>query len=462
VRDVWRRKKEVIVSGLTMTRWCLIFLLLGLLPSCLEAEKADPEARYPLNELQGDFDQLDNLITGGHPQYFTDRQALQGALRAQRALLVDGMTTIEFFRVVAPVAAMVKCGHTRISLPPALWDSLSRRDGFLPLEIKVIDGGLFVQRNLAGGGDVPPGAVVLAIDGRPAQGIIRLMKAGLPADGDNDTYKLYAMNHQFAKLYHRLVDDAEAFTVTIRETADGAERQVVLPALNWRRIAELTTDRLGGGSTQPRLACEFAGGGSYAVLRVADFGYYGDPEVFRRPVDAFFTKVKQDGIGAVILDLRGNDGGDPYCSSFLANHLMDRPLVYFAPGTRHYDDLVRPLPVPANVFTGALYVLIDGWCFSSTGHLCALLKHHGVGVFIGEETGGSYACNDASSSHVLNHTGIELNLPNETFRVAVDGLTKGRGILPDIPVQPTISDLIDGRDVVMEQAEALIQRQHPD
>ena len=36
--------------------------------------------------------------------------------------------------------------------------------------------------------------------------------------------------------------------------------------------------------------------------------------------------------------------------------------------------------------------------------------------------------------------------------MAVDGYPKDRGIIPDFPVQPTIEDLLAGRDPVMERA----------
>jgi C-terminal processing protease CtpA/Prc len=164
-------------------------------------------------------------------------------------------------------------------------------------------------------------------------------------------------------------------------------------------------------------------------------------------------------IKALIVDVRGNDGGDPYCSSFVVSHVIDEPVRYFAAGTPYYDDLVRPIPVPAQVFTGELVVLTDGWCFSSTGHMLSLLHCHRRGLIVGEESGGSTACNDASKEHVLKHTGLRLNLPRGTFATSAQCLPYGRGIPPDIEVQPTIHDLIAGRDAVMEKAISLIASQ---
>ena len=78
---------------------------------------------------------------------------------------------------------------------------------------------------------------------------------------------------------------------------------------------------------------------------------------------------------------------------------------------------------------------------------------------MGEESGGSTACNDASKMHELKYTGIRLNLPRATFATSARCLPLGRGIRPDIEVKPTIQDLVAGRDVVMEKVISLVRSQ---
>jgi hypothetical protein len=43
-----------------------------------------------------------------------------------------------------------------------------------------------------------------------------------------------------------------------------------------------------------------------------------------------------------------------------------------------------------------------------------------------------------------------------TFTVAVKGLSRETGIMPDYPVEPTIDDLLAGRDAVKDFAMKLI------
>jgi hypothetical protein len=52
-------------------------------------------------------------------------------------------------------------------------------------------------------------------------------------------------------------------------------------------------------------------------------------------------------------------------------------------------DLKKTQPVPDYPFSGDPFARIDGGTYSTTGHFVSLLKGHGVGIFIGEESGGS-------------------------------------------------------------------------
>jgi C-terminal processing protease CtpA/Prc len=283
------------------------------------------------------------------------------------------------------------------------------------------------------------------------------MRASVHADGLNITYKDFSANLVFARLFFLLYGGAPRFEMEIMEPGASTPAKRVVTGMTPNPAALVDKERYHPGTGCDRLCMTFSEDDSYAILTVKDFGYYGDVDAFRGPVGDFFARLKSDGIDALIIDVRGNDGGDPYCSSFVTSHVIAEAVRYFAAGTRFYGDLVRPIPVPRHVFTGELFVLTDGWCFSSTSHMLSLLRCYGRGVFVGEESGGSSVCNDASKEHELKHTGLRLNLPRRTFATSARCLPKGRGIPPDIEVQPTIHDLIAGRDIVLETAISLIE-----
>ena len=178
---------------------------------------------------------------------------------------------------------------------------------------------------------------------------------------------------------------------------------------------------------------------------------------FQSFVKDFFAEAHARGVARLILDLRDNNGGDHSCAATLFAHLIERPAPYFAPDSPYYPDLRQPQNPAPDRFSGRLFVMINGGGFSSTGYLCALLKYHRRGIFIGEETGGSYACTDASETTTLEHSKIRFRHSTLVFKAAVSGMTPGRGTLPDHTVVASIDDAVQERDPSMARAIELVQ-----
>jgi hypothetical protein len=107
-------------------------------------------------------------------------------------------------------------------------------------------------------------------------------------------------------------------------------------------------------------------------------------------------------------------------------------------------------------FEGKQYYLIDGICFSSTGHFTSLLKYYELGTFVGEEAGATFTCNDASHDMVLKNTRYRIQSARHTFATAVFGFPLDQGIMPDHYVRQTIEEVIIGHDAVMDYTLNLI------
>jgi C-terminal processing protease CtpA/Prc len=196
---------------------------------------------------------------------------------------------------------------------------------------------------------------------------------------------------------------------------------------------------------------------STAIMTIPDFAYYDAREKFYGFVDGSFAEIKNKGIRNLIIDLRRNNGGDPFCSVRLFAHIAHEPVPYFSKPYGRYALLAKPVPLRENRFKGKLYVLIDGGGASTTGHLLGLLKYHKIGTLVGEETGATYVCHDAHNSFQLKNTRFQVSVATGTFASAVQNLPKDRGILPDIPVSSTPQDMAAGKDTILEYALSLIQ-----
>lgn len=403
---------------------------------------------YPLDELQSDFQQFQEYIEMNHPMLFTDKEELAELFHTQYQKLEDDMGELEFYRNLMPITAKMNCVHTNLSLSKKLKNLINNHGKVLPLNIKVIDKKAYVYDSFHSC-DIPKGSRLLSINGRPIEEIINVFFNNISADGLNETKKYLEMNYFFSDLYYMIIENPDEFTVTYLSADDGKTYSINIYAAKKVQSANESGMINGQEETGSLFYQEFQE--DYAVLTIKSFDFYDDKnrDRFYEFLDDFFDKLDKRKISNLILDLRDNGGGDPYCSSYLFSYLIDEEKPYFNKNVTGYIDLTDPIKPKEKNFTGDLYTLINGFCVSSTGHLCALLKYHEIGSFYGEESGGSYICSANTKDVVLSHTNIILYCATVQAEVAVSGLTQGRGIIPEHIIMPTIQDYLDNKDVVM-------------
>lgn len=148
--------------------------------------------------------------------------------------------------------------------------------------------------------------------------------------------------------------------------------------------------------------------------------------------------------------MRGNGGCDPYASIHLLSYLIDKEYQYFSKTYPGYYTLGKLISPQKKIFKENLYFIIDGGCFSTTGHFLSLVKYHKIVTLIGSPSGGTYSWNDNSKDYTLSNTNFRFHLPTSSFYTAVEDFKKGIGIQPDIFCQSKPEDLKTKEDSVLE------------
>jgi hypothetical protein len=439
---------------------CFLLLAIGDVQSCAPQTAAENESivtykTYPLSHLQEDFKQLQQIIEAEHPKFYTDIEKLQSLIKDQYALLEDGMEEHEFYRVIAPIVAALHCGHTVLKLSDGLRQAMDEKGRFLPLIVKVIQNRVYVFKSLNSPA-VPEGAEILSINGRAIGDIIAVFLNNIPSDGENTSRKYFMMNKWFHAYYIIFIENPKTYKVTYMPMNGGNRQEAMLTPL----VGEQYKNKMGEIITEPDNE-DYNGflEKDYAVLNINSFSFYDTyrTKKFWEFLDAFFADIRENSVEHLILDLRDNGGGNPDNAAYLFRHLISKACAYYAKNAfPRWEYLKDPLEPFKNNFTGRLYVLINGGCFSSTGHLCSLLKHHDIGVFIGQETGGSFAAGSMYNNVLLFNTQIKCHYSRVVSETAVSGLKEGRGIMPDYVISPTREDYLTGRDPEMEFALGLI------
>ena len=184
---------------------------------------------------------------------------------------------------------------------------------------------------------------------------------------------------------------------------------------------------------------------------ISSFNYI-DNEQFCSFVDRSFEEIYNNSTSSLIIDIRGNFGGCLFCAAHLLSYLADESFIYFEKPYGKYAELAEPVSIQEKRFTGNLFILIDGGCFSTSGQFCSLLKFHNIGRLIGSETGGAHICNASEKIIELKNTRLRVEVARGSFETAVKGMTETHGVRPDDLIEHTVDAFQSGVDPVMDHA----------
>jgi hypothetical protein len=143
-------------------------------------EKLEPE------KLLADFRIARKALEEGHSGIYryTPKQELDRLFNQAERSLVKPLSILEFYRVLAPVVAAIKCGHTGVYLPKDYMKTYTAKNGILPLQVRVLADKVYVRRDLSGATTSLAGKEIRSINKVPASKIVEKMLAATSGDGD--------------------------------------------------------------------------------------------------------------------------------------------------------------------------------------------------------------------------------------------------------------------------------------
>src|SRR5947208_425200 len=92
------------------------------------------------------------------------------------------MTGAEFYRLIAPVNAEIRCGHTAVRLPATKSAEINEQPDLIPLKLKVIGSGIFVRQDLSA--NELTGAQVESVNGVSSGEMLRRLGNFIPRDAN--------------------------------------------------------------------------------------------------------------------------------------------------------------------------------------------------------------------------------------------------------------------------------------
>jgi carboxyl-terminal processing protease len=186
-----------------------------------------------------------------------------------------------------------------------------------------------------------------------------------------------------------------------------------------------------------------------AYVKLRTFSIGGVNEIF----DAIAALRADHTLTGLVLDLRGNHGGDPdavdrLLGAFVHNKVTANQCPVKGDCVEYRtDDSITLLNLPYTVLT-------DSVCASACEHFSSASKDLNLASLVGTRTAGEVS--GSASPYTLSNYSV-LNLP-PGHHLGPDGETiDGIGVAPDYYVPTTAKDLSTGRDPALDKALALLK-----
>lgn len=345
-------------------------------------------------------------------------------------------STKEYYRVLQSFYALLQDGHSNVYSP----DEIEGRFGRIALRTRLVDGHILVTGSLSPTADMQglhPGDEILTINGLPAiawaeRNVMPYVSSSSEQDRKTRTFDYQLFWAPFGTPFILGTENS----VGKRETHTFLARHIII---NGRQF-----------EFRP-----LPGNVAYVALN----SFEGDTAA--KEWDRNWPEIQK--AKSLILDLRENGGGD----DSIGFHILSTLLSKDSPGElsrstrwiatyRAWGRAETPLRFPVDIihadparhFTGPVAMLISPRTFSAGEDMVVAFAQARRGVLVGEATGGS------------SGQPLMFKLPGGGMaRICTkhDSFADGRefvgvGVIPDVPVHLTRSDIAEGRDRVLESA----------
>ena len=427
----------------------------------------------------------------------------------------------EFYKIISALTDFEGSNHNSTNFPHSIHNYLDL-DSYFPFHSRSLDNKMIINNQHS---IIPLGSEIIRINGLSVNEIQQKLSKYFTADGYNQTAKnKLTIEHGFGWIYPFEFGKTETFKIEYIKPNTNKVETTILKSITstennklYYNRHSLKFDSIIDFNVQDKYSFHKLNNKSALLnFRIFDMASNKeDPnfEVFSNFLDQVFSQLKEEKIGNLIVDIRGNPGGnDPTyekvftyltdqnfrenneayiifkqlpmrkyynwsttdksnqkralkdINTYLQNTFNNQQEKKYYQNQKYYQDQkFNPMYYPdKNKFNGKLFLLIDENVGSAASHFASLVRSYSDAIIVGMETSGGYYRHNGHYpiEYVLPHS--KINTRFSIVSVLQDAVYKesqpnGRGIIPDHKVSQTIDDFLKNEDTQMKYVLDLIE-----
>ena len=414
--------------------------------------------QFSNNEIISDIDYLVSDIENIHPNPYhsVSKVGLTERIQIIKDQIPDSLSQVEVWIRLNEILASLKEGHTYFR-PPDLGDFLK-----FPFTIQIDH---TTKQFIISGSTIDSlrkytGIRIISINGILTDSLLNIFMKN--TGGENESYRIFMNEIHFDYSIYSVFRAPDYFDVCLQI----GEKEVNHRFMSYNIISS---------KPEPDYTFRII----HDNTGLIDMNRMNSLRDFKGFIKSTFKTINSKNISKLIIDFRGNQGGDSQIGDELLKYISNVPFTQWdkaiakvsSVSRELYDEysslndtiiekdlsgnLTQPYP-PKKRFSGKILLLVDGGTFSSAGSTVWCMNHYKLCTTIGEETGGL-------GVHYGNV--IKRNLPNtgltyytslvKWYSVGADD-SSTHGLIPDHEARLSREDIRNQKDSILEYAIKLI------
>lgn len=405
--------------------------------------------------IKADIDTLVSKLKECHPTFLVHYQEnnIQNKIDSIKKTIKDPISALDFFRIMQPL--VVIDGHTTLtyrgSIPPKC------NNPFFPFKIIIHEDNLYVKQNLSGNNAISKGSRIELINGVPVNKIISNLTKYLP--GEKLSYKMKSLENEFHFYYRLVYGSYPDFSITVNNS------DITVKGAKWNDFKE---------PPRPKFELSFFDNDIAYIYKRS----FKPPRDFINFMDSAFQVIEDKQIKYLIIDnLEGGgmtDLADTLLTYFSKNPycLFEKKMTKISPLTKDFieskktegiirdgyfiQEFLTHKPKPNN-FSGTTYILTGTSSYSTATCFPAAAKCYQNAIIVGEESGQPLLSNGDLNRFKLTHTELTCYTSLSQIYMPCNNNDTEKGVIPDYTVKPSLDDLLNDKDYILEYTLKLIR-----
>ena len=446
-----------------------------------------------LTDLDLLYQGLDKFHSGMY--WYTPKDSVDMAFQGVKDKITNDLNVLEFHKLIAPLVVLSSEGHTGISRPAIVKETVNSVIRIFPFTVVFLGEELYCVKNGSDFQDLAlEGKQIESINGESPTSIVDKIGSLITSDGYVTTSKYHQLaGISFSAYYFYYYGQVDQFEIKFKDIKDPVNIKPLITKTIGQHLKSRyqKTEKV---DAKDVLTYEMLND-SIAYMGIHTFNNdeiraYSKEKELNVFLNNSFKSIKENNIETVVIDVSKNSGGSEGNEGLLYSYFgenyqkytkvrantqkailddgTDKPITLKTFGfwerlltNKKMKDgslerresigkgLMAYKKEPDYKFYGKTYVIISPVTYSGGSEFSNMMYTQDRATFVGQETGGGYYGNTSGYGKelVLPNSEIKISIPALQFIMNVEPkLPFGSGVIPHFEVIPTFAEYMNGEN----------------